>query len=147
MDDLGYRQRHARLQDFEFLPVQRLFATASIEPVFPRTLGVVADHLHRLHVATYAKVLKMSSKLRAQNSMLLCQVHMSVIPTPVPERLHRFPHFLARRLAFNHPVASPRARPVVGKSEKVEGVVPTSDLVVRGRFSEREQAAFLRMDL
>ncbi len=145
MDDLGCRQRHTSLQGFESLPVQRLFAAASIEPIPPRTLGVVAYRLHCPHIAANAKVPEMSSKLRAQDSVLLCQVHMPVVPTPDPQRLHRLPDFPAGCLLFNHPFAPPRARPVVGKSEKVEGVVPTSDLFARGRFPEREQAAFLWM--
>ena len=65
---------------------------------------MVADCLHRLHVAADAKVLKVPSKLRAQNSVLLGQIHMPVVPTPDPKRLHRLPDFLAGRLLFNHPV-------------------------------------------
>ena len=147
MDDFGCRQRQTSLQGSETLPVQRLFAAAAIEPIPPRTLCVVADCLHRLHVAADAKVLKVTPKLRAQDAVLLGQVPMPVVPTPDPKRLHRLPDFLAGRLLFNHPIASPRARPVVGKSEKLEGVVPTSNLFARGRFPEREQAAFLWMDL
>ena len=47
MNNLGGGKRLSSPQGVESLPVQRLLAAASIEPVFPRTLRVVAYRAHR----------------------------------------------------------------------------------------------------
>ena len=70
--------------------------------------------------------------------MLPQQVHVPVLFTPEPHGLYGFVHFLTRCFALDDPVPFPRSRPVVGKSEKIECVVPTFNLFVLGRFPELE---------
>ncbi len=138
MENPGCRQRHDIQQFIELLPGQRLFTAAPIEPELPAASGKVQYRLHRPHVAAHAKVLVVPPKLRAQYPVLLRQVQVPVVPTPNPQGLRRLPDFLARRFAFDYPIAVPRSRPVVGESDIIECVVPTTDLCVGGRFPERK---------
>ena len=146
MDDLGLQQRHLLQQFLEPFPVQGLLAAASVQPVAPAPQGMVAYGFHRAHVAADSEVLKVASKLRIQDSVLLLHFHMSVLSTPLPKGLDGLRDLFPCRFAFDYPVPSPRLRPVVGESEKVECAFTPPALLLLGGPAEVDEAAFLWMD-
>jgi len=89
----------------------------------------------------------MTAQLRTQHLVLLFDVSVPIAAAPIPDSLDRLPDLLARGLAFDDPKSPPGPRPVVGKSDKVEGVGSLPARLRTRRPAEVEEAALLWMEL
>ena len=145
MVDPGFGKRKQAAESLEFVPWYGALVAASAQPVPPRLLYVLHHYLQHLVVAPNAVVLIVATQFLAQHLILLRQLPVPVIPTPLPQGLHRTTKPLPRRLPLDHPVASARFCPEVGESEKVECAVPIVALRLGGRLPEPNQRRLRRV--
>ncbi len=145
VDDPGSRKREDLQQPTELVPRGVVLVAPAFQPESPCDFHMVEYAIQQTVIEPDTVVLVMTTKLRAQKRILHLELFVAVESAPLPEGFHRSAQTLLRSLAFDDPVTLTRARPVVGKSEKVECAVPTAVLRLGRWSSESHQLRLLRM--
>ena len=116
MDYSGLRQRKAQPDFLELRPADPTFVAATAEPKPPSLLGMLIYDLKGFVVASDSIILV----VRTQCPILLLDRLMTILPTPLPQRLQKSQQALAGCLLLYHPVASTGFGPVKGESQKIK---------------------------
>ena len=105
VDDPGLRERQFLPQGCrKLLPTDLALMTASAEPVAPGTLGVLEDHLEWLVVAADTVILIIPAQLGAQCLLLLIDILMAVLATPLPDRFNKASQTFPYGFPLDNPV-------------------------------------------
>ena len=67
-----------------------------------------------------------SLKLFTKLFILFPNIPVQMLLAPEPDLTHKLTHFLAFRLAFDHPMSSTCFSPVMSKSKKIECAIPSA---------------------
>src|SRR4029450_5832888 len=124
VDDFGCGQNIDCQQLLEFLPVNRTLAATPTQPVPPRLLRIATDVLQQREVASNPVVPKVPASLHAQHPILVLQRRMTIVATPLPQRLLGTPEPFPGCAAFDDPKPPTCSCPVMGEAEKLECAVP-----------------------
>src|SRR5438132_1664243 len=119
MNDPGWwKQQFLTHGTRKLLPVEVALVAASAQPVWPSSLGILADRFEPLAVATDTIVLVMAAQFRAQSPILRVQWRMALRTTPWPYPFHTPAQAFPDRLPLDDPVSTAWLGPRVGKSQQ-----------------------------